>query len=150
MNNYTIHQAGLADVTDLVNLFDLYRQYYGKSSDLAGAKHFLTERLQNHESVIFLARAQGDPAGFTQLYPLFSSTRIKKLWLLNDLYVAEAFRGLGISKALLTISKDHAIKTNACGLILETEKTNLIANQLYQTMGWVRDLEHNYYFMAAE
>jgi predicted N-acetyltransferase YhbS len=98
------------------------------------------------ESVIFVAENQiQELVGFVQLYPLFSSTKMKKLWLLNDLYVAENQRGKGISIALIDACKQHCITTKACGLILETAKTNIIGNNLYPKTGFELDEDHNYY-----
>ena len=53
----------------------------------SGAENFLKERLENQDSEIFVAEENGILTGFTQLYPLFSSTRMKRYWLLNDLFV---------------------------------------------------------------
>ena len=83
--------------------------------------------------------------GFVQLYPIFSSTRMKKLWLLNDLFVDENHRGKGISKQLIKQCKDLCNDTGACGLILETAKTNTTANNLYVKTDFILDENHNYY-----
>jgi len=80
-----------------------------------------------------------------QLYPIFSSTRMKKLWLLNDLYVETHFRGLGISVALIDAAKTFCKTTLSCGMILETTKSNDIGNNLYQNTGFELDSDHNYY-----
>jgi ribosomal protein S18 acetylase RimI-like enzyme len=127
-------------------LFDAYRVFYEKESDIAGAVQFLKERLSNKESIIYIALDNDNNfAGFVQLYPLFSSTRMKRLWLLNDLYVNAGYRSKGYGKALLEKAKGFAKNTNACGLMLETAKTNIIANNLYIKDEWVLDEEHNYY-----
>jgi GNAT superfamily N-acetyltransferase len=83
--------------------------------------------------------------GFTQLYPLFSSTRMKRLWLLNDLFVDERFRGKGFSIALIEKSKELCYQTGACGLLLETAKSNTIGNNLYPRTSFFLDEDHNYY-----
>ena len=56
--------------------------------------------------------------GFIQLYPIFSSTRMQKLWLLNDLFVNENYREKGVSVLLINESKKLCKQTEACGLIL--------------------------------
>jgi len=83
--------------------------------------------------------------GFTQLYPLFSSTRMKRYWLLNDLFVNENHRGKGHSKALIEKAKELCIATNACGILLETDKTNEIGNQLYPNCGFEQYTHANFY-----
>lgn len=73
-------------------LFDAYRQFYGQTPDLEGARQFLFERLQGGESVIFAVMEGENALGFTQLYPSFSSVSMKPIWILNDLFVVEKAR----------------------------------------------------------
>ena len=110
-----------------------------------GAENFLKERLKNQDSEIFVAEENGILTGFTQLYPLFSSTRMKRYWLLNDLFVNENHRGKGHSKALIESAKELCIETKACGILLETDKTNEIGNQLYPSCGFEHYTHANFY-----
>jgi GNAT superfamily N-acetyltransferase len=113
---------------------------------MEAAKIFLKERIEFGDSIIFVDEQETEIlSGFTQLYPLFSSTRMKKLWLLNDLYVNSSFRGKGISVALINKAKELARETSAAGLMLETAKTNEIGNNLYSKTGFELDSEHNMY-----
>jgi ribosomal protein S18 acetylase RimI-like enzyme len=141
-----IEKATSGDLGDLCVLFNDYRMFYGKDTDIEGAREFLRDRISNHESVIFLSRvADHGVTGFVQLYPIFSSTRMQRLWLLNDLFVAPAHRRTGTSVALMDAAKSLAKETSACGLVLETARTNQIANKLYQRLGFTIDSDHNYY-----
>jgi GNAT superfamily N-acetyltransferase len=140
-----IKKATIEHLPELAVLFNGYRIFYRKESDLEGAEQFLKERLTKNESEIFVSFSGTTMTGFTQLYPLFSSARMKKLWLLNDLFVDENFRGKGFSIALMDRAKDLCRQTGACGFMLETAKTNSIGNQLYQKMGLELDTEHNVY-----
>lgn len=136
----------ISDIEKLSKLFDDYRCFYQKESDVKASGKFLSDRLQNKESEIFVAEnTQNELVGFVQLYPIFSSTRMKKLWLLNDLFVDANYRGQGISVALIHEAKKLCDTTDACGLILETAKSNEIGNQLYPKTGFLLDLENNYY-----
>ena len=58
--------------------------------------------------------------GFTQLYPSFSSISMRRIWILNDLFVAEDRRGRGAAQRLLDAAKAYAVETNAKGLALST------------------------------
>ena len=145
MQKPSIRKATSHDLTELVELFDQYRIFYRKGSDIDGARKFLGARLVNDESTVFVCHKGTVMTGFTQLYPIFSSTRMKKYWLLNDLFVAPGFRGEGISVALLEYAKAWCVESGACGFMLETAKTNTIGNQLYQKVGLVLDVEHNVY-----
>ena len=67
------------------------------------------------------------------------------MWLLNDLYVAKAYRGKGISKQLINAAKGLAKQTEAAGVLLETEPSNTIGNRLYPATGFELE-ENNFYF----
>ena len=140
-----IRRAHLEDLSQLSTLFNLYRIFYRKDADPEGAKKFLRERMVKKESVIFVAEENGNLLGFTQLYPQFSSTRMKKTWLLNDLFVDGPSRGKGISKMLLEAGKQLARETKAEVVLLETEKTNQIGNKLYPSAGFALYDSTNFY-----
>ena len=129
-------KATLEDLQYLSKLFDEYRVFYHKESDVLAAENFIKERIINKDSEIFVSEENGILTGFVQLYPLFSSTRMKKYWLLNDLFVNENFRGKGFSKQLIEDAKTLCKTTNACGILLETGKSNDIGNQLYPSSGF--------------
>ena len=144
--NFTIRQATLHDLDALVPLFDGYRRFYGKAPDEAGAREFLIARLRLNESLILLARDEhGTALGFTQLYPLFSSVRMVRTWLLNDLFVAAHARRQGVARALLEAAATHARKLGAASLSLSTAHDNLPAQALYESLGWRRDTQFREY-----
>ena len=76
-------------------IFNQYRVFYGQADDVTLAESFLKQRLENQQSVIFLAIEGEKVVGFTQLYPTFSSVSAKASWILNDLFVLEEKRGAG-------------------------------------------------------
>jgi len=147
---FIIRTATIDDLLQLSKLFDLYRIFYRKQSDIEAAKKFLAERINNSDSVIYVADEENELLGFTQLYPQFSSTRMKRTWLLNDLFVLQQHRERGISKQLIEKAKTLAIKTNAAGLLLETDKTNAIGNRLYPSTGFTMNETSNFYWWQNE
>jgi len=140
-----IRKATLQDIGQLSELFDQYRIFYQKEPDLPAAEQFLTERIENRDSEIFIIESEGKLLGFVQLYPIFSSTRMKRYWLLNDLFVHENYRGKGFSKQLIEKAKEIAKLTDAGGILLETGKTNDIGNKLYPGCGFELYDEVNFY-----
>jgi GNAT superfamily N-acetyltransferase len=144
--NIQIRTARLEDITQLALLFDAYRVFYRKESDPGAAAVYLTQRIQAGDSEIYVAIREGQLAGFTQLYPLFSSTRLQRMWLLNDLFVSPAHRGKGIAKELLQASRDLCQQTGAAVLLLETEKTNQTGNHLYPSQGFRPCEQSNFYW----
>ena len=135
-------RAERKDLEDVIPLFDDYREFYEADSNHAAARAFLTERTDRDESVIFVAYARPHQAvGFTQLYPSFSSVSLKRLWILNDLFVHSDARRRGVARALLERARQHALETGAKGLILNTAVTNTPAQTLYESCGWKREDE---------
>jgi GNAT superfamily N-acetyltransferase len=148
MADIRIVRAGRNELDDLVPLFDGYRQFYGQRSDLAAARAFVGDRMDRDESVIYVAYAgSGEAAGFTQLYPSFSSVSLKALWILNDLFVRSDVRHGGVGRALLERARQHAVETGAKGLVLSTGVTNEAAQTLYESCGWQRDEEFFQYHL---
>jgi ribosomal protein S18 acetylase RimI-like enzyme len=143
-NRISVREATLNDLNPLAKLFDSYRIFYRKPSDVDAAKEFLLQRITRKESVIFIAEER-EVVALAQLYPLFSSTRMKRLWLLNDLFVHPDFRRKGIAKQLISTCFQLAKETKACGVMLETERDNIISNVLYPKMGF-QLIESNFYF----
>lgn len=143
-------KATIDDLSQLAQLFDEYRMFYHKTSDFLGAEQFISERLENRDSEIFVVEEDGKLGGFVQLYPLFSSTRMKRYWLLNDLYVNSEYRGKGYSKVLIEEAKVLCRTSDSCGMYLETGKDNQIGNQLYPSAGFKKYDEVNFYELEID
>lgn len=144
-----IHAASPADLDDLVQLFAGYLQFYQEDKPLAAIRVFLVARLSSGDSQLFLARdAQGGALGFVQLYPFQASLALQPAWLLSDLYVLEAARRQGVGEALMNTARAHAETTGACGLQLQTAKSNLVGQALYERLGYVRDELFHTYWLA--
>jgi len=140
-----VKEAKLSDLKNLSVLFNSYRMFYGKESDIRVAEEFLRSRIENKDSKIFICEFNNELSGFVQLYPIFSSTRVSKYWLLNDLFVDINKRGKGYSKLLIERSKELVIESKACGMMLETEKSNDIGNLLYPSTGFKKNELCNFY-----
>ncbi|MDV7767128.1 GNAT family N-acetyltransferase [Peribacillus sp. SIMBA_075] len=142
----SIQKATILELESLTELFDLYRVFYEQTSDPDRAREFLRERLTNGESVVFMAFEEGNPVGFVQLYPSFSSVSMVRSWVLNDLYVKESARKKGFGEELLKGAITFARETGAKGVLLETGKDNVNAQKLYEKIGFVRESNYFYHF----
>jgi ribosomal protein S18 acetylase RimI-like enzyme len=141
-----VRRATLADLDALVPLFDGYRQFYRQASDLEAARQFLSERLLNDESTLFLARgAAAVPLGFTQLFPSFSSVSMARSFVLNDLFVAPEARRAGVARALLGAAVAFCKARGAVRLSLSTEVSNTSAQAVYVASGWSLQTEYQVY-----
>ncbi|MGG6310412.1 GNAT family N-acetyltransferase [Paenibacillus macerans] len=145
-----VQETGLEHLEVLAGLFNEYRVFYEQESDLEGARRFLADRLSRRESVAFLAldAASREAVGFTQLYPSFSSVSMRRIWILNDLYVREEYRKQGAAKLLLEAAKSHARQTNAKGLELSTAVANMTAQRLYERHGYAKDEDFYHYYLS--
>lgn len=147
-----ISRATLGDLDALTTLFDGYRIFYKQPSDPALAHAFIEERLRRDESVIFIARdgASREALGFTQLYPMFSSVSARRIWVLNDLFVATAARKRGVARALMDRARGFATEAGALRLILETAEDNHAAQALYESLGYVRETGERHYSLELQ
>ena len=150
MNTITVRQAVLSDIEALVPLFDGYRQFYGRTSDLGAARDFLLARFNHGESVLFIAHESNVPIGFAQLYPSFSSAALARTFVLNDVFVSEYVRRKGGGSLLLAAAVEFAKSLGAVRLSLSTATTNETAQSLYQSTGWRRDEQFLVYHYAIQ
>ena len=149
MQSFRVKQATIDDIHHVAELFNEYRVFYSQSSDLDGAKRYLFERFEHRDSVIFAASHQDSQhmAGFAQLYPTFSSISMQRSWILNDLYVNERFRQLGVAQLLLDSIKSYAIQTKAKGIELSTAFDNFSAQRLYERNDFKKVEQYINYFL---
>lgn len=141
----TIRVAKIDDIEQLAVLFDEFRKFYAQTTDVYNAKLFLTERIQNNESIIFVAEKEDKLIGFIQMYPTFSSVSMMKDMIMNDLYVFPEFRKKGVGKALLETAKKFCTDHNFKGLWVETANDNP-ARSLYESLGWEKDVSFVHYY----
>ena len=142
-----IVRATIQHLEDLIPLFDNYRIFYKQKSDCSGAQKFLLERLKLKDSVIFIAYDNNKAIGFTQLYHLFSSVSMQKMYVLNDLFVTPNLRGKGIGEALINTAKKLAKAENQKGIAIQTAYNNP-AQQLYKRLGFASDTDLHFFWKS--
>jgi GNAT superfamily N-acetyltransferase len=129
-------QAHFEHLEEVSKLFDQYRVFYNQPSDLESARAFMQERFQKNDSTVFAVRNNGRMVGYTQLFPSFSSVSMKRVWILNDLFVQETHRKKGAAKLLMTAAENFARETGAVRIILSTHASNIAAQSLYESFGY--------------
>jgi len=142
-----IKRINLSEANLVIGLFDKYRVFYKKDSDVNLAEQFIKTRLGNNESVIFVSLEADQPIGFTQLYPKYSSVSAVKNWILNDLYVDSNYRKQGIGEALIKKVMDFAKSDGAAYVQLETAVDNYTAQSLYEGIGFQKHEPDTEYFL---
>jgi ribosomal protein S18 acetylase RimI-like enzyme len=148
-NGVRVRQALLTDLDALVELFDQYRQFQGKTSDLPAARAFLQARFDHGESVVFIADDGAAPVGFAQLYPSYSSVSLARVFVLNDLFVQPSARRKGAAAQLLAAVEAHAWSLGAARVTLNVARDNRAGQALYESQGWRRDTQFFMYHRFA-
>jgi ribosomal protein S18 acetylase RimI-like enzyme len=135
-----LYQARLTDIAKVLPLYCRYLDFYHVAHHVADAEAFLSARTRQGESVIYLVEDDaGEAVGFAQLYPLFCSLEMKRIWLLYDLYVSASARRAGVAQMLLDQAQKLGVNTDAAFIMLSTATDNLSAQALYEKNGYVRD-----------
>jgi len=146
-----IVRAATEHIDSIAPLFDQYRQFYEQDADLEACRDYIRQRLENNESVIFLALSgTGQGLGFTQLYRSFCSVAMREIIYLYDLYVAPQARRTGTGRALMDRAREYAWQQGAERLTLETHVSNSQAQALYESLGWKKDDEFLTYHLACQ
>ncbi|BCY10594.1 GNAT family N-acetyltransferase [Actinoplanes sp. L3-i22] len=140
-----VDEAGPADLEIVTTLFLGYLEFYEAPAERDEARAFLAERMTRGESLILLARVGGEPAGFTQVFPSFSSVRRAPIWILNDLFVAPSARRAGVARALLRATAERAAERGVVRIELSTDETNKTAQALYEDEGYLTGFPVRHY-----
>lgn len=136
-----IVQATLEHLDLLTPLFIKYREFYGELPFPDSSRKFLETRLKRKESVIYLALADDEDKllGYCQLFPSYSSLSLKRVWILNDIFVAEDARRMLVADRLLQTAKQMARDSKAVRIRAATLKGNDTARRLYESIGFRED-----------
>ncbi|MFJ5299968.1 GNAT family N-acetyltransferase [Pseudomonas sp. SLFW] len=143
-----IIQATLEHLDLLTPLFVKYREFYGEHPFPDSSRDFLQKRLSRDESVIYLALPDDDDSkllGFCQLYPSYSSLSLKRVWILNDIYVAEDARRQLVADHLMQKAKKMARETQAVRMRVSTSANNEVAQKVYESIGFKEDTQFKNY-----
>jgi GNAT superfamily N-acetyltransferase len=139
----SIIEAGMHEIDLVVPLFDQYRMFYERPSDLDLARRFLRARIEHRDSVIYVAvsgkAADEVGVGFALLYPSFNSVTATPIWILNDLYVLEGVRRKGVARRLIDQGRELAEDTGAGVISLSTGRENHPSRKLYERLGFELD-----------
>ena len=139
---FKIIEAESNHIEQVGELFDLYRQFYKYESNLIESTNYVKDRINNKESIIFIAINDNNEAiGFVQLYETFGSLDLGKIIILYDLYVKKDHRKNKAGRQLMLRSHEYAKKINAKRIQLSTAIDNFIGQSLYESLGYVKDAD---------
>jgi GNAT superfamily N-acetyltransferase len=142
MQSLAVVAADLADPAHqeaLLDLVDMYaREPAGGGRPLAPAvRTGLIAGLSGHPTTeVFLAFADGAPAGVAICFRGFSTFAARPLLNIHDLAIRPELRGRGIGKALLAAVEAKARSLGCCKLTLEVLEDNRRAREVYHASGF--------------
>ncbi len=121
----------------LLPMIAAYQAFY-EAEEIDGERNrrFFSRFLApSDEGMMIGAWRDGELVGYACLYWHHSSTQARDTVLMNDLYVAEAARGLGVGRALIEASRDVARERGAPHVEWSTRPDNVTAQRLYDSTG---------------
>ena len=134
-NRYLIRDVRREDRSDWLELWDQYLVHY-KAELPAGRADFLWNRLFDEADPVecLVADVDGAVVGMAQFVPHIDTWEVTPMCYLQDLQVAEPFRGRGIGRALITAVDDLRRSRGWCYLYWQTEHHNQRARSLYDAV----------------
>jgi GNAT superfamily N-acetyltransferase len=139
------------EVEELLPLIAGYQTFYSAEPDPERNRLFFSRFVHpSPEGLLLGAWVEGRLVGFATLYWFFSSTRAAESVLMNDLYVQDDVRGMGVGRALIGIALDHAWQRGATHLEWFTAPDNQRAQRLYDSVPGVRRSTWYAYEIEAE
>ena len=115
MNNFTIRQANINDVSIILSFIKELAEYENMSDQVVATEELLKEWLFEKKKAEVLLAMEGDtPVGFALYFYNFSTFLGRAGIYLEDLFVKKEYRGKGYGKALLKELARIAI-SQGCG-----------------------------------
>jgi len=133
-----VAEAGPADRPALAALLAEMGRFYAERTDaatLAAAAEALTTPAGRAGPFCLVGRVDGAPGGFVSLSGFFPAFDFTWGLLLKDIYVAEAARGTGVARALMTAAMRLAAGRGYSRVDWTTDATNAQARAFYAALG---------------
>jgi ribosomal protein S18 acetylase RimI-like enzyme len=129
-----------AETTDMAMLVALLRQLFAIEEDFRidedRQRRGLAMLLENPQALILVAEAAGRVIGMCSGQLLVSTAEGGPAFLMEDVVVAESFRGRGAGRLLVSAMADWAATRGAFRLQLLADRDNSRALSFYQAIGW--------------
>jgi GNAT superfamily N-acetyltransferase len=143
----------IADESHLQLLLPLVRDYHAfEKVDMTDAERVgaLTPLLHAHSGLgkIWLVRSRGAVVGYGALCFGYSIEFRGRDAFIDELFIAESWRGRGLGSRVVNLLKAEARALGAVALHLEVARTNDRARQMYEKWGFVA--RSRYHLMSCD
>lgn len=124
------------NIDEVLPLIRQYQEFYKVADidDLLNRQFFSQFGESNPFGCQFLYRYEDKAVGFATVYFTFASTILKKVGVMNDLYVDPSLRGRGIGRSLINFCLEFAQAQGAYRLQWVTAPDNQTAQFLYDSL----------------
>jgi ribosomal protein S18 acetylase RimI-like enzyme len=107
----------------------------------------LVDGLGRHPAaIVLLAEAEGAYAGLVVAFENFSTFTARPMVNIHDVFVLPGFRGRGIGRLLLNGIIAGAERRGASRMTLEVRRDNVVAQELYRSLGFGETSPGMYYW----
>ena len=134
----SVAAAAEGDLPELVPLVSAYEDFYEVPAPPDAIEAFCRDLLADaeHGGVQLIARDAGGAAvGFATAYWTRETTKLARIAVMNDLFVAPAARGAGAAEALIGACRERAAARGCATLEWVTAVDNHRAQKVYDRVG---------------
>lgn len=151
MNNFTIRQANINDVSTILSFIKALAEYEDMSDQVVATEELLKEWLFEKKKAEVLLAMEGDkPVGFALYFYNFSTFLGRAGIYLEDLFVKKEYRGKGYGKALLKELARIAVSQGCGRLEWSCLDWNQPSIDFYLSLGATPMNEWTQYRLAGE
>ncbi len=121
-----------------------------KPPDIVGRRRIINDVFEKKRASLFIAFWKGVPAGYALYFYTYSSFLAKPTFYLEDIFVLEKFRKLGVGRSLFMTCGEEAARENCGRFEFAVLTWNKNAIKFYEKLGARRLAEWYYYRMAED
>lgn len=138
MSEFVIRTSKQEDNSQLLEIMnqyivDFYKRPKPAEEELRGLIQFLHDSPSSGKQ--FVAEKDGKLLGFATLYFTFSTLRVKRSAILNDLFIVPEARGQKLGEKLFQACLSYTRDNDFTHMTWETARDNVAAQSLYEKMG---------------
>ncbi len=133
----TLTEAGRSDIDTLLGLMKDYYVYDHIPYDPRASRAALEELMGDHSlGRVWVIRSGRETAGYCVLTLWYSLEFRGRAAFIDELFIKEGYRGMGIGTRALGFLKETATALGMKALRLEVERKNVSARRLYEKAGF--------------